>query len=331
MAALKDIAKEYKEEIMEGIAFVAVWKKGRSWNATAFWLDPDTDKIAKEDVEDIKAIIKEDAKAVFVNEYYNAHMGEGKIDDIVNGIRWTYENAVCKVEDYLPETEHKWIARIEVTNEDGKLDTVAFYECNELKKAYKVSLQMCRDQKGEAIAEIYEDVELEEIGRTSERYTILKGENGLIFLTERNHLGEMKKSCRIREEHTEYTKLDEPTPTEEEKTYRWTGRTKVMEKDQKTGESRMKTLWEFADNDLKKVYKDVLKNCKYQHRNTIGEIHKNMSMKEKLWTQQVESYVIIASENSEVKLIAIAKGKIDNTCRIRKKKYQTRRKEKAKC
>lgn len=39
MASLKEIAREYRDEIMDGIAWVAIWKTGRSWNAKAFWLN----------------------------------------------------------------------------------------------------------------------------------------------------------------------------------------------------------------------------------------------------------------------------------------------------
>ena len=42
MASLKEIAREYRDEIMDGIAWVAIWKTGRSWNAKAFWLNLET-------------------------------------------------------------------------------------------------------------------------------------------------------------------------------------------------------------------------------------------------------------------------------------------------
>ena len=45
MASLKEIAREYRDEIMDGIAWVAIWKTGRSWNAKAFWLNLETERI----------------------------------------------------------------------------------------------------------------------------------------------------------------------------------------------------------------------------------------------------------------------------------------------
>ena len=91
MAGIRKIAKEYRDEIMEGIAWVAVWKTGKGWNAKAFWLDHD-DRIEADDVEEVKGILAEDAFAVFINEYYCAHMGEGTLEDIVAGIQFHYEN-----------------------------------------------------------------------------------------------------------------------------------------------------------------------------------------------------------------------------------------------
>ncbi len=100
MAGIRETAKEYRDEIMDGIAWVAVWKVGRGWNAKAFWLDDD-DMIGKDDVEDAKSIVAEDAGAVFINEYYCAHMGEGTLEDIVAGIRFHYENGYNRLADWL--------------------------------------------------------------------------------------------------------------------------------------------------------------------------------------------------------------------------------------
>lgn len=42
MATLRETASSYADEIREGIAWVVVWKTGRGWNASAFWLSPAT-------------------------------------------------------------------------------------------------------------------------------------------------------------------------------------------------------------------------------------------------------------------------------------------------
>lgn len=100
MAGIRKIAKEYRDEIMDGIAWVAVWKTGKSWHAKVFWLDLD-DRIETEDVEEVKSILAEDAEAVFINEYYCAHMGEGTLEDIVLGIRFHYENGYNRLSEWL--------------------------------------------------------------------------------------------------------------------------------------------------------------------------------------------------------------------------------------
>lgn len=92
MASLKEIAREYRDEIMDGIAWVAIWKTGRSWNAKAFWLNLETERIEDEEMEEAREIVAADPKAIFINEYYTAHMGEGKLDEIMEGIRFMYEN-----------------------------------------------------------------------------------------------------------------------------------------------------------------------------------------------------------------------------------------------
>lgn len=74
MASLKEIAREYRDEIMDGIAWVAIWKTGRSWNAKAFWLNLETERIEDEEMEEAREIVAADPKAIFINEYYTAHM-----------------------------------------------------------------------------------------------------------------------------------------------------------------------------------------------------------------------------------------------------------------
>ena len=39
MASLRDTVKDYQDELRDGIAWVAFWKQGRSWNAEYFHLD----------------------------------------------------------------------------------------------------------------------------------------------------------------------------------------------------------------------------------------------------------------------------------------------------
>ena len=56
MASLRDTVKEYQEELRDGIAWVAFWKEGHSWNAEHFHLEVDgtLDPFDRSRLEEIK-------------------------------------------------------------------------------------------------------------------------------------------------------------------------------------------------------------------------------------------------------------------------------------
>lgn len=100
MAALNAIAKEWADEIRDGIAWVIIWKTGRSWNGYAAWLDPDTDTFEPDDLEKAREILAEDPNAVMLNGYYCGHFGEDMtVAEIAAGIRWHYENGYNLLSD----------------------------------------------------------------------------------------------------------------------------------------------------------------------------------------------------------------------------------------
>lgn len=100
MAAINTIAREWADELRDGIAWVIVWKIGRSWNAQAVWLDSDTDTFEPEDLELAREILEKDPKAVMVNGYYCGHFGEDMtVAELAAGIRWHYENGYNTLED----------------------------------------------------------------------------------------------------------------------------------------------------------------------------------------------------------------------------------------
>lgn len=113
MAALREIARRNAEEIRDGIAWVIVWRNGRSWDAEPFWLDfadgePDREVFTEDDLPRVREIMAEDPGAVMLNGYYCGHFGEGMtVDELALGIRWHYENGFNRVadSDALPEDE----------------------------------------------------------------------------------------------------------------------------------------------------------------------------------------------------------------------------------
>lgn len=54
MAALHEIARQYADEIRDGIAWVIIWKTGRSWHAESVWLNPDSDTFELDDLDSDK-------------------------------------------------------------------------------------------------------------------------------------------------------------------------------------------------------------------------------------------------------------------------------------
>ena len=100
MAAINAIAREWADEIRDGIVWVIVWKIGRSWNAQAVWLDSDTDTFEPEDLELAREILEKDPKAVMLNGYYCGHFGEDMtVAELAAGIRWHYENGYNTLKD----------------------------------------------------------------------------------------------------------------------------------------------------------------------------------------------------------------------------------------
>ena len=88
MASLRDTVKEYQEELRDGIAWVAFWKEGHSWNAEHFHLEVDgtLDPFDRSRLEEIKTA---DPAAVILNGYYCGQLGEDvSLDELTAGVRY---------------------------------------------------------------------------------------------------------------------------------------------------------------------------------------------------------------------------------------------------
>ena len=101
MASLRDTVKEYQEELRDGIAWVAFWKEGRSWNAEHFHLEVDgtLDPFDRSRLEEIKAA---DPAAVILNGYYCGQLGEDmSLDELTAGVRYHYENSLNDLDGFI--------------------------------------------------------------------------------------------------------------------------------------------------------------------------------------------------------------------------------------
>ena len=101
MASIREIVRRYAGEIQDGIAWVAIWKQGRSWEAESFYCEDggydDGYTFDREDMERMSEILKIDHKAIMINGYYTncgvySDDGSATIADMVAGAEWNYYN-----------------------------------------------------------------------------------------------------------------------------------------------------------------------------------------------------------------------------------------------
>lgn len=101
MASLRDTVKEYQEELRDGIAWVAFWKTGRSWNAEDFHLKLG-DYLYPEDRSRMEEIKQADPAAVVINGYYSGYLGEDmNLDELTAGVRRHYENGYSNIGEFI--------------------------------------------------------------------------------------------------------------------------------------------------------------------------------------------------------------------------------------
>ena len=101
MASLRDTVKDYQEELRDGIAWVAFWKTGRSWNAEYFHLEMG-DYLYPEDRSRMEEIKQADPAAVVVNGYYSGYLGEDmSLDELTAGVRHHYANGYSNIGEFI--------------------------------------------------------------------------------------------------------------------------------------------------------------------------------------------------------------------------------------
>ena len=101
MASLRDTVKQYREELRDGIAWIAFWREGRSWNGDYFYLEAN-DALTAEDKSRLEEIRQKDPAAVMLNSYYCGYLGEDMtVDELTAGVRRHYENEYNSVADFI--------------------------------------------------------------------------------------------------------------------------------------------------------------------------------------------------------------------------------------
>ena len=101
MASLRDTVKQYQEELRDGIAWIAYWREGRSWNGEDFYLDTG-DSLTAEQKSRLEEIRQKDPAAVILNSYYCGYLaGDMTVDELTAGVRRHYENGYNDVVDFI--------------------------------------------------------------------------------------------------------------------------------------------------------------------------------------------------------------------------------------
>lgn len=106
MSSLREIIKFNRNEIVEGMAWVVIWKNGRSWNCECFWEGSgsyeDGYEFLHEDIKQMNEISKIDPKAIVVNGYYMGFGEDFTIEDIENKILYFYKSRLNQLNgDFL--------------------------------------------------------------------------------------------------------------------------------------------------------------------------------------------------------------------------------------
>ena len=106
MSSIRQIAQDVLPEARDGIAWIALYKEGRSWNAECFWGLFDEQEVFitdyPEDAERLREILSIDPNAIFVNAYLH---NLGPIDDemtrdtLARALRWQYDMQYFRLAD----------------------------------------------------------------------------------------------------------------------------------------------------------------------------------------------------------------------------------------
>lgn len=103
MASLREEARWVLDDARNGIAWIAVWKTGRSWHCVPFYATEYVERnrltgaeahfeIDADDLAELRKILAEDPEAILVNGYYRniGSLEDMTLDSLVDGLRWQY-------------------------------------------------------------------------------------------------------------------------------------------------------------------------------------------------------------------------------------------------
>ncbi len=129
MASLRDVVSEYQDDLRNGIAWLAFWREGRSWQAEAFHLDLD-DTLYPEDRARLAEIQAADPRAVVVNGYYSGYLGEEmNVAELAAGVRHHYDNGLNNIAPFMEAHSDELPPEVlEEAREKARAAGLPFYE-----------------------------------------------------------------------------------------------------------------------------------------------------------------------------------------------------------
>ena len=102
MASLKSIVQLEADSVRDGIAWLIVYRDGKGWGSACVYSDLWNRVWEDCDRETAAEILAVDPNAIALNGYYCGRLGENMtVEELMNGIRWHYQNRRNLLRDYL--------------------------------------------------------------------------------------------------------------------------------------------------------------------------------------------------------------------------------------
>ena len=129
MASLRDMVSEYQDDLRNGIAWLAFWREGRSWQSEAFHLDLD-DTLYPEDRARLAEIQAADPRAIVVNGYYSGYLSEEmSVAELAAGVRHHYDNGLNNIAPFIEAHSDELPPEVlEEAREKARAAGLPFYE-----------------------------------------------------------------------------------------------------------------------------------------------------------------------------------------------------------
>ena len=105
MASLRHLVRNNRDEITDGIAWVAIWKNGRSWDIHPFYYDDGSYEegytFEPEAVEMMEEILATDPKAICINGDYHPFGCDFTTQELEDKVFFFYQMRFAQLSEFL--------------------------------------------------------------------------------------------------------------------------------------------------------------------------------------------------------------------------------------